>query len=172
MRWGKGGVVFSLLLCLLSTPVWSSEIPEYKLKAAYLYNFASFTQWPAEYEEFQLCIFGDNPFGQHLKQITSRKVKQRAIAARTVRTVESVDGCQMIFVAPSAINRINQIMNRIGDDSVLIVADSAGALDGSVMINMTTYRGKVGFEVNLPAVKAHGLEISSKLLRLARRVVR
>ncbi len=169
---GKRGVVLSFLLCLLISPAWGSDIPEYKLKSAYLYNFASFTLWPLEYETFQLCIFGDDPFGRHLKQITSRKVKRRPIAARTVRTVENIDGCQMVFVAPSAINRINQITSRIGDDPVLIVADSPGALDGGAMINMETHRGKVRFDVNLKIVTARGLKISSKLLRLAREVQR
>lgn len=157
---------------MLALPVWSAEIPEYKLKAAYLYNFASFTEWPVEQEKFSLCIFGDDPFGPHLKQVTARKIKHRTIAARTVRTVEGVKGCDLIFVTPSAVNRINQIDDQIADQPILVVADSPSALERGAMINMATRRGKVSFEVNLKKVKQHGLKISSKLLRLAKEVLR
>ncbi len=165
-------VLYAALLCLTSTSAWGGDIPEYKLKAAYLYNFASFTEWPVEFEDFELCVFGKDPFGSILKQIASRKINRRPITTRTVRTIEGVEGCQMIFVAPSASSHIQQIQKHIVGQPVLTVADSKGALDGGVMINMETQRGKVSFEVNLPVVKQHGLEISSKLLRLAKRVVR
>lgn len=164
--------LFSLLLGLLTAPAWGSDIPEYQLKAAYLYNFASFTKWPVEEGAFQLCVFGKDPFGPYLKQVARKKIKRRTIQTRTVQTVEGLDGCQLVFIAPSAVNRINQVLGHVTQRAVLTVADSAGALDSGAMINMSTRSGRVNFEVNLPEARAHGLKISSKLLRLAKRVVR
>ena len=165
-------VLFSFIFCLLPTVAWGGEIPEYKLKAAYLYNFASFTEWPEKQSSFQVCIFGEDPFGKHLKQITARKIQKQIVSVRTVKTVGALEGCQMIFIAPSASSRINQVLSQIEDKPVLTIADTPGALDRGAMINMATRRGKVTFDVNLHRVKAHGLKISSKLLRLAKRVVR
>jgi hypothetical protein len=172
LRLSRKGALLSFLLALLSAPSWGNEIPEYQLKAAYLYNFASFTEWPAEFDQFELCIFGEDPFGRYLRQISARKLNRRPIRLRTVRTVEGLEGCQMVFVAPAASNRISQVVKQVVNRPVLTVAETAGALEGGVMINMETRQGRVNFEVNLRAVKQHDLQISSKLLRLAGQVVR
>jgi len=168
------GKLFAVLLSatVICLPVTAAEIPEYKLKAAFLYNFASFTAWPEDSATFQLCIFGEDPFGSHLKQITSRKRKKHAIEARVVQTIKGLNGCQLVFIAPSASNRINQVQDSIAGKPVLTVADSSGALESGVMVNMETRKGMVYFEVNLRQARQHNLTMSSKLLRLAKRVVR
>lgn len=161
-------------LLLLSFSTSAAEIPEYKLKAAYLYNFAVFTEWEeaSMRDPFQLCIFGEDPFRDKIKRVTSRTIHDRSVKARTVKTLEGLAGCQMVFIAPSANKRISQVVAHLERQPVLMVADQKGALNHGVMVNMMTRRGKVQFDINLKAVKKSGLSMSAKLLRLARKVIR
>ncbi len=161
--------LLSLVLCLHVISV-SAEVPEYRLKAAYLYNFASFTQWPVEHGDFQLCVFGSNPFGSYLEQIAKKQLRQRTIQTRIIKTVKEIEGCDLVFVTPLAGDRISQVLKRVEGLPVLTVADSAGAFEAGVMINLQTESDKVQFDVNLAVARQSHLRVSSKLLRLARRV--
>ncbi len=173
-----GTILRQLLLLLLVgyglTPALSSagNIPEYKLKAAYLYNFASFTSWPEYGETFHLCIFGENPFRKNLDRIRSKRIVGRPIKIHLINTIESLDPCQLVFISAEAKNRMNQVLEHVANQPILTIADTPKALNSGIVINMSSGGKRVSFEVNLTAAKRQGLKISSKLLRLAKRVVK
>ena len=151
------------------SPAWSEELPEYRLKAAFLYNFALYTEWPADVgPTLNLCIYGDDPFGAEVDALNGKKVGSRSIAVQRVGR-ESLGGCQMVFVAQSVLASATRVLEPLRNGAVLTVADSTEPARKSVALNMAMGEAKISFEVNLKAL-APRLALSSKLLRLAREV--
>ena len=168
------GVLLWLLILLFGRggAVWGEEVPEYKLKAAYLYNFSTFTTWPDQGKShFEFCVYGKSPFGAALDHIRGKRTGSLPIKVRTTQTLEGVAGCQLIYIAPSAINKLGQVLGSVAQYPVLTVSDNPGGLERGVMFNMVTVKGRITFEVNLAEVERHGLKMSSKLLRLAKRII-
>ena len=163
----------ALALALASAlPAGASEVAEYRLKAAFLFNFAGFTEWPAEVgSTLNLCIYGTDPFGAELDPLQGRVVAARAIAVHRRATLEALKGCQLVFVAPSAIGQLPRVAESMREQPVLIVTDSPGALRRGAMLNMNLQGDRVTFEANLVAARAAKLGLSSRLLRLATEVV-
>ena len=150
----------------------SQDIPEYRLKAAFIYNFAAFTEWPASVGSMlNLCIVGTDPFGAEIDPLNGKKVGERSLAVQRKSTLESLKGCQIVFVAAPAIGQLPRVLELLRGQSVLTVADSSGALQQGVALNMGVAQGRVTFEANLAAARAMRLNLSSKLLRLATEVV-
>lgn len=152
-------------------PVWADELPEYRLKAAFLYNFALFTEWPAEVgATLNLCIHGTDPFGKEIDALQDKAVGPRSIAVQRRRANESLKGCQLVFIAASAIGSLPRVLDELRDLPVLTVADSPGATHQGVALNMALTQNKISFQANLLAARAAKLNLSSKLLRLASEV--
>lgn len=174
MRFRAGPLlwVLSLLRLLSFGPTALGEgLPEYRLKAAFLYNFALFTEWPAEVgPTLNLCILGQDPFGQEADGLQGKSVGERSIAVQRKASNESLNGCHLVFIAPSAIADLPRVLDRLHGSPVLTVADTPGAASQGVTINMTVVQNKITFEANLKAARAAKLTLSSKLLRLATEV--
>jgi hypothetical protein len=159
-------------MLLLGPPARAEEPPEYRLKAAFLYNFALFTEWPADLGgTLNLCVHGTDPFGTEIDSLQGKAVGGRSIAVQRRADGESLDGCQIVFVSPSVIHALPRILEGVRGRPVLMVADSQGAARAGVALNMTLAQSKVGFEANLKAARGAGLNLSSKLLRLATEVI-
>jgi hypothetical protein len=166
--------VLGVLLGLLSfaPPARADELPEYRLKAAFLYNFALFTEWPAEVGgTLNLCINGPDPFGKEIDALQGKAVGERSIAVQRKAAGESLTGCQIVFVAPAAIGTLPRVLEGVRGRPVLTVADSVGAARQGVALNLAVEQNRVSFEANLLAARGAGLNLSSKLLRLATEVV-
>ena len=141
---------------------------EYRLKAAFLFNFATFTQWPKDNSASLLvCIYGHAPFGPHLDAIAGRKVGGRSLQVLRVNSVDSLDGCQLVFVTRAVIGNLARVLDRVDGRAVLIVADSPGAMQNGAMLNMDTNADRISFSANLAAARRQSLSLSSKLLNLA-----
>ena len=170
-RWLLPALLAWVALCVAS-PAHSEELPEYRLKAAFLYNFAVFTEWPADVGgTLNLCVYGGDPFGAEVDPLNGKKVGERSLAVQRKSTLESLKGCQIVFVAAPAIGQLPRVLELLRGQSVLTVADSSGALQQGVALNMGVAQGRVTFEANLAAARAMRLNLSSKLLRLATEVV-
>lgn len=153
-------------------PARAQELPEYRLKAAFLYNFAAFTEWPAEVgPTLALCLFGGDPFGAEIEPLQGKKVGERTLALHRKGNPESLKGCHVVFVAPAAIGQLPRVLEAVRGQPVLTVADSAGAVHQGAALNMAVTQGRVTFEANLVAARQSRLNLSSKLLRLATEVV-
>lgn len=161
-----------LLLFGGSNPAWSGNLSEYQIKAAFLYNFASYTHWPEETgDRLNFCVYGDDPFGVYLDEVGNKKVAKRQISVTRVTDLQQLGDCQLVFVAKSAMKRFVKVAAQFEQRPVLLVTDTDGALHEGAMLNMQMQNNRVTFEANLRAAKAHGLTLSSKLLRLATQVV-
>ena len=167
--------LFSLLsLCAMfaiAPQARAAELPEYRLKAAFLYNFALFTDWPANAGgTLNLCIYGTDPFGDEINGLEGKMVGERNIALSRKAAGESLKSCQIVFVSTAAIGNLPRVLAELRGLPVLTVADSAGATKQGVALNMAVVQNKITFEANLQAARAARLNLSSKLLRLATEV--
>lgn len=162
------------LLCasLTAADAYADAAPEYTLKAAFIYNFATFTEWPTKTAEtLELCIVGNNPFGNALNSIEGKLVDNaRLLSKHGVISNNALRSCQIVFICASEKDRLPDILGIARESGILTIADFQDATRQGVMIGMTMEQKKITFEINLEAARRAGLNISSKLLRLAKTV--
>lgn len=154
-----------------STTVHAGDLPEYRLKAAFVYNFALFTEWPAEVgSTINVCVLGKDPFGDEIDPLQGKPVGNRTIAIQRKPAVEALKGCQVVFFPAASLAGLPKALETLRGTPVLTIADTPGALAQGVALNMNLVQNKVTFEANLEAARAARLTLSSKLLRLATEV--
>jgi hypothetical protein len=160
-------------LCLgLDLYAADAELAEYQVKAAYLYNFISFTEWPAVTgAELRLCVYGRDPFGAEIDTLQGKNIGGRTLVVARVTTVELLDSCQAVYLSREVISNLPRILDALHGRTVLTIADSPGAVRDGVAINMLNDANRVSFEVNLDAAHKQGLNLSFRLLRLATEVL-
>ncbi len=164
--------LLSLLLLPMASRAGSDGLPEYRLKAAFLYNFALFTDWPSEVgNTLNLCIYGSDPFGSEIDGLEGKPVLKRRIAVHRPTRIESLKDCQVVFITGSAASSLPQVIASLHGAVVLTVADSPGAAEQGAALNMSVVMGRTTFEANLEAARSAKLVLSSKLLGLATRVL-
>jgi hypothetical protein len=171
-----------LLMCLLpvlpamlaATPcaAQQEESAEVGIKAAFLYNFTQYIEWPAETfsrpeAPLVIGILASDRMAAELGRATrGRKVNDRPIEVRRVREGEPATGLHMLFIGNDASGRIEQLV-RATPGPVLIVTESEGALDRGSVLNFVVADGRVRFEAALGPAQRRGLRISSRMLAVA-----
>lgn len=165
-----------------ATAVRADEIDEanaMKVKAAYLYNFAKFIQWPEvasgdEETPFVIGVLGDDPFGRRLddtvraKTIAGRPVEIRRFRWDKPENRAELQNCQILYISNSERGRLKEIFTALQGQPVLLVADiSRFAADGG-MIGFVLEDQRIIFEINREALERVNLKASAKLLKLAR----
>ena len=166
-------ILFLLSLSLASLmPVVSiaDTISEYTIKAAFIYNFARFTEWPDESTELNVCIYGEDPFGSSIDKLNGKQSKGRTIRVIRTRSIDEVKKCHIAFlnIIPPERRLFVQALRDIQGASVLTISDAEGVVDFGVMIGLRIDNDKVAFDVNHTVAKASNIGISAKLLRLAK----
>ena len=166
-----------LLACLLSlcSLVRADRPSEYQVKAAYLYNFGKFVNWPADVataSEFDVCVLGTDPFGPLLDATVSDSTinGKRVIAKRIARAQDAAD-CRVVFIAASESQRLGSDLAVLSKLHVLTVSDNPRFLERGGMIQFVFEGDRVRFAVNLTAAQEAGLTLSSELLKVATKVV-
>lgn len=168
--------VFVLIAWLPAlAPAARGEAPrEYQLKAAFIYNFVQFVEWPAgtfadSRAPLVLATVGDDPFQGALdKAVGGKTVGGRPLAVKHFARGADVQGCQMLFVAGGEDDQLAAALQKIGNTPVLIVGESEGFIRAGGMVRFYEEDNRLRFEVNLKAAARVGLRISSRLLKLAR----
>jgi YfiR/HmsC-like len=147
--------------------------PEYAVKAAFLYNIAKFVEWPADAfagpaSPIVFFVFGEDPFGDALKSLKGKTANGRPIVVRYAANLGELERCHLLFVSASEKSRLPKILQATKDWNVLTVGDVDGfARDGGT-INLVNEEQRIGIEVNMEAAQRTRLQISSKLLGLAK----
>ena len=145
----------------------------YEVKAAFLYNFAQFVEWPTNaYPDAQspiaIGILGDDPFGASLEEIVrGEKVNNRPLVIARYKRVEDIKACQILFISQSENRRLEEIFAALKNLGTLTVGDTDGFAKRGGMIRFVLENNKIRFRINVEAARAANLTISSKLLRLA-----
>ena len=146
---------------------------EYEIKAAYLYNFINYINWPEEAlpaagGTITIGVIGQNPFGSALAPLAGKRIKGRILAVKECASPADAANCQIVFISPSEKQRLPEILEGLKDAKVLSVSEIDGFAERGGMINFISDRNKVRFEINSEAARRTGLTISSELLKLAR----
>jgi len=151
-----------------------SEPPtEYQIKAAFLYNFAKFVEWPDAFADphapIVLGIVGEDPFGSVLDKIVLGKtVNDRGLVIKRLKEGPDLRNCHILFVSSSERKHMPQILESLQGSSVLTVGETDRFAQSGGVINFILEENKVRFEINSETAARAGLKISSKLLALAR----
>lgn len=146
---------------------------EYRIKAAFLYNFITFTEWPpSRSNTLTLCIYGTDPYDMELDRYQGKVLGRQTLVLRRTRNVRELEDCQAVFISRSVIGNLPRVFDHLAGQAVLTVADAPGAMNQGVMLNLIREHDKIVFEANLGAARAANLRLSSKLLRLAAQVLR
>ncbi len=154
-----------------SQSVAADTSPEYLVKAAFLYKFTKFVDWPPESsseEVLGLCVLGDNPFNSALKSIEGKTVRGKRLSISNLDALDQTSECHLVFVSQSEEQRLPQIFRYLQDHHVLSVGDMDDFAKQGGVIGLVTEQNKIRFEINVAAARRAGLNISSNLLRLAR----
>lgn len=152
-------------------PAKADSILEYQVKAAFIYNFIAFTQWPESAEPaFNLCLYGEDYFGQEIDKLQNKSVGPHPIKVLRVSDSNQLPQCQAIFFSKSANNTMADIISSLASYPILTLADTPNAISQGITINMSLVNEKIVFEINLKNARKSGLDISSKLLQLATKV--
>ena len=146
---------------------------EYLVKAAFLYNFAKFTEWPSDAyangaAPLRVCVLGQDPFGTALETIEGKRIKQRLVATLRIARLDQARRCQVLYISASERDRLGAILARLGREPILTVTDLPGLDPPGAMINFQTVADKVRFEIDTDHAAFAGLSFSSKLLSLAK----
>jgi len=167
---------------------------EYQVKAAFLYNFMNFVDWPEEKssdsnEPIIVGIIGSDPFGGAFEPVKNKKVKGKNVVIRRFeglkeqkesdekdqeelnQEVEAIRECHVLFICRSEEKKLKKTINLVKENNVLTVSDIEGFLEAGGIINFVMEDQKVRFEINVTAAKRAKVKIRSQLLRLAKRVV-
>lgn len=150
---------------------------EYQVKAAFLYNFARFVEWPTDAfaqtgNSIIVGLIGKDPFGMVLDEaLRSKVVHQRKIVVRRFQRLEDVGECHVLFVSASEEPQLGNILKSVGGASILTVGDMDGFAERGGIIGFRKQDNKVRFEINADAAAHAGLKISSQLLKLAVKVI-
>jgi hypothetical protein len=166
-------VAVAMGVCCLGQPY--AEAPpaqEYQVKAAFIYNFAKFIEWPpGVFPDSQaplvLCIVGVDPFGLALDTLQEKTVKDRKLVIHKSTQVGDLASCHMAFICASEKERLAQLLNVLQQAHVLTISDGESFLQAGSIIDLITVNNKIGFEINMDAAQRAGLTISSQLLKLA-----
>lgn len=163
----------ALQLTMAGLSAFAQTTAERQVQAAFLTKFAGFVEWPsnslpAMNSPFVIGVVGDDPFGPDLDTIASQqRAKGRVIRVERFKSVENVQGCQILFVASSEQARLAELFKRVGNLPLLTVGDSEGFTQAGGIINFTKVEGKVRFEVNHEAARRAGLALDARLLAVS-----
>jgi hypothetical protein len=172
-----------LLACLLAglaalAPSAVAQAPnEYTVKAAFVYNFALYTEWPPEAfrgpeTPLNICVLAANQSEDVLKgSLPGRRVKGREVVVRPVDWTSGVSGCHVLFMAASQTRLLDAVLEIIGNQPVLTVCDSAAAAERGCTIGFIVADSRVGFDINTTSASKARVVISSRVLALARKLL-
>ena len=151
----------------------SNDGAEYKIKLAFLYNFAQFVEWPGgafsdAHSPLLICVAGDNPFQGDLEQgLRGRTVAGHPIQIKGLKPGDNPSGCHLLFVRSDQ-RGVDRLLLGLKGSSVLTVGETKGFAQRGGVINLTREDNKLRFEINVNAAGQTPLRISSRLLALAK----
>ena len=170
---------------LFSGPVAGADVSppsEYGLKAAFLFNFAKFTEWPSEAftntnSPIVIGVLGTNRFTSSLELVSElegtlrdKTINNRPLQVREIQSLTEATNCHILFISTSEEKRLPQIFDTLRVAPVLTVGDELGGFtEVGGMINFVTVDKKIRFQISNDKAKNARLRISSKLLSLALR---
>lgn len=173
--WRWVSAMFGVLACLIAMESFASaeQRTEYEVKAAFIYNFARFVEWPATAFErpdapIVICVLGEDPFGHILDDtVRGKMVGQRPLSIRRIDVAAKAQGCHIVFISRSEHDRLAHVLAAFRDKPVMTIADIEGATQRGAVLNFILENGHVRFAINANSARRAGLNLSSQLVKLA-----
>jgi hypothetical protein len=170
-RW----LLLAAALCAMpGAGAWSAApTGEYQVKAAYLFNFGQFVEWPAStYDSpsapFVIGILGEDPFGSILDDVVrGESLGGHPLVVRRFRDAGDIGDCNILFIGRGEAGRLERILQQLRGRHVLTVTDVPGAESRAAIITLLTENNRIRMRINVAEARANELVISSKLLRPA-----
>jgi hypothetical protein len=171
----------SLAAAAALRPAAAQDAPgsrEYEIKAAFIYNFTKFVEWPAAAlvpgaEPIVIGVLGDSPCAQALEELTrGRKVNGHPILVKRVESAQEAGSAHVLFVGAAHEAQFVRLEPALAKAPVLTVGEAASFATDGGMINFLMQGDKVRFEVNVDSAERAGVKISAQLLKLAAAVRR
>lgn len=173
-----------VMACLLLAILWGASLrvavaaqtlsaPEYKIKAAFLYNFAVLTEWPTNAFKtaetpLTIGVLGKDPFGRVLEEtVKGKKIHGRKIEIERIDESDDIDACHLLFISSSAEANVEKIISALVKRPILTVSDIDRFNYRGGMIWMKKEKDEIKFIIRLAVVREAGLKLSSKLLALS-----
>jgi hypothetical protein len=174
--------VLMVMLVFLSPSAYAAPVPEYQMKAAYLYNFAILTTWPASldyesnkklepYKSVKICVLGGDSFGGALQQLTRNSSSNTRITLSYLANINNVQDCHILFIDVSALDNPAAMLKKLEKTPVLTVTDNLDLFNAGAMVGVFLENKRLVFDVNYTQISNAQLSMSSKLLRVARKVL-
>jgi hypothetical protein len=185
-----------LLILLMASNAYpdttSAQYKEYEVKAAFMYNFLKFVNWPEKKmaedgNQIIIGIIGDDPFGSATDIFKGKTIENRILVVKRFEDVrqlkemsendknnrmEELKKCHLLFICSSEQKYVRDIIDIVGNHGVLTVGDTDNFIESGGIVNFFLEDNKIRFDINLDSADKAGLEMRSQLLRLARKVVK
>lgn len=170
MRYFLSILLVIALLSNIATASGEGSAVEYKLKAAYMLNFAKFISWPADDnlpDKFRICVYGSNPFGSALAGAERKKIKGMPIELVLTSDPVDLNECRLVFISSSELERIDAILEKISGKPIVAISDIEGFAAAGGTIEFVSVDNKLRFVINHSQAKSSNVKITASLLGLA-----
>ncbi|MBI1776245.1 MAG: YfiR family protein [Proteobacteria bacterium] len=163
------------LVLLPPTSGWAQAagVDENALKAAFLYNFITFTEWPHQKLQpnddapFRLCVYGQDALGAALRALEAKTVNGRSLSTARVGSTAEAHKCNLLYIENFDGRPAEAMLSELSADGVLTVGEEARFAELGGIIALVKRNNRVAFVINMDAASRAGLKFSSKLLSLA-----
>jgi hypothetical protein len=170
-------------LSALTLSFWASTLvaqtiaKEYRIKAAFLFNFAQYVEWPPDTfkdanSPLTYCTIGDDPFQGVLDEsLNAKAVGTRPLRVQHLKQPENFQGCQVLFIGANEKKRITTVLETLKQSPVLVVGESNHFVQQGGTVGFLSEENTIRFEVNLDVAQRARLNISATLLSVAKTVI-
>ena len=165
------GIVVVFSIGDIGGPSGAATAAEYQVKAAFLFNFAKFVEWPANAfadsnTPLVIGVLGQDPFGSYLNDtVQGESINNRRLVVQRFRLVGDIKRCHVLFISRSESDHLDQIVANLKYRGILTVTDAEGTNSG-VIIRFVNEGSRIRFRIDSGAARVANITISSKLLRL------
>lgn len=157
---------FGAYLAYAAPPASEAEV-----KAAFVYNFCKFTDWPGEIPaEFLICLVGGNEIAP-FNMLEGKSVRNAIVRTQTALDFAALGACKAAFISASERQRMPQLLQYLTAKNILTISDMAGFAEAGGMFELLNSGGRMRFNINLDAILQAKLKVSSQLIGLANRVI-
>lgn len=167
-------VFLLVLLCcgLRQADAGPVKLTEGQVKAAYLYNFAQYVEWPAAAfangsSPLIITVLGKSGYATAFDALGEKTVRKRRVVVRQIGSIDELGETHVLFIATSEKGQLSRILGTIKPNAVLTVSDIKGFATAGGMIGLVHQEDRVSFEINLKAARRADLKLSAHLLKLA-----
>lgn len=162
----------TLFWLIVIAPLTLAEaVSEQELKAAMLFKFAQFTDWPTSpVGEFRLCVFGKDRFEGAANRLEGKTLQGAKVTVKFTTSIDDAKSCQVLFLSPDKPKQCSQWVSALKGLPIIIASDAAEAWDEGVMIVFAVEPNRITFKINASAARQAGLTFRAQMLQVAREV--